>query len=427
MGTFIPFDSWIYARNYPGLGLVPAEVQEEALGVLVASINAGTVLDFDGVGSMNGRALREKHGHDCPIEMNWNWKGSPQGWLCPCCGRSKVEISRLGSKGQILAKLVVHHDHMNLALRRAFHTAFEVAGTDVEQAGGAELVTRIAAAFAAYTEVLVCEDCNNADGDAKRALGLPSDFSFVVSHIRSFIRPVPHRPHQIDQQAALATWELAKPAFALRMRIILAIAKAAATDRHWYEPHQGPGDPVPVYGRRRGVSGDLHVGRWIPTDSLEKALGPVQALPSRNLARWRTEARPRGRTLPKNYVALLRSNAHDASRWDEVPQEWRCPTCKRSKYEVTYVGAQGQIIFLLSRTPGRRIGWPDAVCNHCFSVLASLKLELSEYLDLPISFAHLTPDTLSSILLPAPHSPHSVRPRQAAELVDQIVQDALDS
>lgn len=161
-------------------------LREQALDALVASINAGEISSLDGIDSPLSKKIKTHH-QLAVFEMNSNWIGSPQSWVCPCCSRSKFQVSRVGKKQQILAKLVIHHDHMGEALKAAFHAAFEGAGTDVQQIEGQRLVERMGGAFAAYEEVLVCEDCNNADTAAKKLSAAPPYFSFSIGQIRRFI------------------------------------------------------------------------------------------------------------------------------------------------------------------------------------------------------------------------------------------------
>ena len=85
------------------------ELRKEAMAALVESVKTGDITSLDGVESPLSERIRARHGVT-DFEMNSNWVGSSQDWICPCCGRSKFQVSRVGKKGQILAKLVVHHD-----------------------------------------------------------------------------------------------------------------------------------------------------------------------------------------------------------------------------------------------------------------------------------------------------------------------------
>lgn len=393
-------------------------LRAEALQVLMESLNAGEITSLDGTQSPLSQKIKAHHQH-AHFEMNSNWTGSSQNWVCPCCGRSKFDISRLGNKGQILAKLVIHHDHMGDALTAAFHEEFQLAGTDFEQVDGLRLVERIGGAFAAYEEVLICEDCNNADTEGKKLAATPPYFSFSISQIRSFIIAAAHQPHNVDGQSATRVWQHARPAYELRMSLIRTVARAAATDTHWYEPFPRRTSAIPVFGFDLRA-GDSAIRDWISADALFKALAPQRDNKDRNLSRWRTTKRKAGKALPINYLAMLRSEEAFAGAWDRLPEDWHCATCSRSKREVVYVGDKGKISFY---TPAvsRRGDWTaiETICNHCRSLLASLGLELSALTgrkDWNV-FEYVSPAALSKIIIPRAHSHHQVNEKEAEALV----------
>ncbi len=92
---------------------------------------------------------------------------SPE-WRCPVCGRSKKELMRWGRRKGINGVLYgfegwrcsfhVHHDHGDRWKER----------------------------------VLICGDCNAADGMAKRLLKLPSEWSFSADELREFVKCEPN-------------------------------------------------------------------------------------------------------------------------------------------------------------------------------------------------------------------------------------------
>lgn len=401
-------------------------LREEALGVLVESIVAGEITSLDGIDTPLSRRIKAHH-QLVDFEMNSNWVGSSQAWTCPCCSRSKFQISRVGNKRQILAKLVIHHDHMREALEAAFLDAFKTAGTQVEQAEGQRLIERMGNAFAAYEEVLVCEDCNNADTAAKKLVASPSFFSFSPGQIRRFIRCEDHQPHHVEASVAQQVWQEVKPAYELRMRLIRAVAHAAATDAHWYEPYPRRTNAVPTLGRGHRF-GDHSIQQWVSSDALYAALNPARQGSARKLSRWRTENQKPGKVLPDNFLAMLRSDEDRARVWESVPDDWHCPICKRSKQHTVYVGGKGKgkdkISFYLKTTSGRGTwGRSAAICNHCSSTLMSLKLEVSDLIGrTPAdSFGFVGPEELARIVVPRAHSPHSIRSAEAAVLVSTIV------
>jgi hypothetical protein len=58
-----------------------------------------------------------------------------------------------------------------------------------------------------FPAVVLCDQCNSADGLAKRRLKLPENFSFSPSEIGRFVSTTPHGKHSIDLVDALALYE----------------------------------------------------------------------------------------------------------------------------------------------------------------------------------------------------------------------------
>lgn len=416
------FWRWTLAQKLT-VGEEAQSQRREALALLVESVNAGEVSCLDGVNSPVSLTIKRHHGID-EFEMNSNWIGSSQDWFCPCCKRTKFQISRIGSKGQILANSVIHHDHMGDALKSAFHVAFEAAGTDVQQNEGQRLVERIGSTFSAYEEVLVCEDCNNADTKAKKLVASPANFSFSVNQIARFIRLNNHQPHEVDEATARRVWSEAMPACELRMQLIRTVAHAAATDTHWYEPHARESPAVPVLGFVRRA-GDSTILKWVSQTDLMKALGPHDKKVVKNLTRWRTILQKPGRLPPANFLAMLRSEDAFARSWDSVAEDWHCPICKRSKSKIVYVAEKGAVSFYVRSIFGRS-QWTGtaAICNQCNSILMSLKWEVVAQTgcELRDFYKFVSPAELMSIIAARAHSPHLVHQKEAEVLYQTVLQ-----
>lgn len=396
-------------------------LRAEGLALLVECIRIGEITSLDGINSPLSRQIEALHGRSS-FEMNSNWAGTSQEWCCPCCGRSKLQISRVGHAGQILAKLVVHHDHMDDALKAAFHHAFASAGTEVAQAHGLQLVERIGGSFSAYEPVLVCEDCNNADTRAKQLANTPERFSFSISQISSFIRSADHRPHDLDQRKVVEAWQAAQPAYTLRMQLIDTVAHAAATDRHWYEPSSHPGKAIPVFAYTRRLS-DSAIEKWVGGDELFAILAPRRTgIP--DFSRWRKGPAKLRKIPPANFVAMVCSDPIMAREWQTCPDEWCCPICSRTKRDTVYVGDKGKVFF--QTRPPRPLGaWKSmgAMCNDCHAVLIALKREVVQAVgpSSPDSYEFVTPAELRSLLATSSHCPHSVNEDAARNLVERLV------
>lgn len=161
-----------------------ARQRDAAEELLIAAVADGTYTEIDGAQSPTTTKIRELLGLDRQLEMNSNWALTSQQWRCPCCNRDKSDISRVARTGRIVCKLVVHHDHMKEALKQSFQEEFIRANGHEPSQDGYDLVTRMGGAWAAHADVLVCEDCNNADAKGKRLVNAPRYFSFAPNLIR---------------------------------------------------------------------------------------------------------------------------------------------------------------------------------------------------------------------------------------------------
>jgi len=119
------------------------------------------------------------------------WRALDDSWQCPGCNRSKFEIMRWTKRTPHgrepfwgwMAGLHKHHDHSQ---------------GYVDIASGR------------FDAAVMCDQCNSADGLAKRRLGLPLEFSFAPSEIRQFVTAEAHNRHQINLERASLIYESLK-------------------------------------------------------------------------------------------------------------------------------------------------------------------------------------------------------------------------
>ena len=107
------------------------------------------------------------------------WAGVDDDWRCPACDRSKHQILRTVD-GVKKGGLHRHHDHsVDDPDRYTDKVKFE--------------------------EVLICDQCNHADGHIKSKYPgiIPDTFSFEPKHIKQFVKARPNRPHNINFIKAL--------------------------------------------------------------------------------------------------------------------------------------------------------------------------------------------------------------------------------
>ena len=116
-------------------------------------------------------------------------------WTCPGCGRNTYQVLRWTMRFPKspnrfegwAAGYHTHHDHSTNYYRYAL--------TDRPKTPPR------------FPDTIICEQCNSADGMAKRKLKLPSAFSFSPSEIRQFVSATPHGFHQTDYAKAQAIFD----------------------------------------------------------------------------------------------------------------------------------------------------------------------------------------------------------------------------
>ncbi len=417
------FWAWYYEQSKKDIEH-ETELREVALEFIVESVKSGALTCLDGVESPMTRKIQAYHAVS-EFETNDNWLGSDQEWKCPGCSRDKFQISRIGKQGQILAKLVVHHDHMEDLLEETFHSTFASLGADEAQVTGKRLIERIAQAFAAHDRVLVCEDCNTADIEAKKVVGAPKYFSFTLSQIKQFVAPEEHRSHRINPEVVQVIWEKAKPIFELRSRLISQVAQAAVTGSHWYEPFAWNHDPIPTIAEARFDVQLNAVRRWAYPNMLLSRLGHQTKKDNRDYSKWRITRRKQSAEIPTNYIAILLSSSGCANSWNSTPDDWICPICKRKKVEIPYVGDKSRIVFNIT-TSSRSGIWAKThwYCGNCKTVLLGLKDEVQHLTGkrLTSSYEFVSPEELSEIIAPRANcAPHVVLKNEGRKLLDRCV------
>lgn len=400
------------------------ERKATALKLAIQCINDGSLISVDGVGSPLSKRIKEFH--ECEtFEMNSNWVETSQRWRCPCCERGKFEISRVGNKSQILAKLVIHHDHIEDALKAAFNKVFVESGTGDPTSTGLALVERMAPAFSSYAHILICEDCNNADTAAKKILtnnGFDVRFqSFSIGQIRQFIHVVNNFPHSILKSNVLSLWTVVGPEYKARMKLIYQVANAAVKQDYWYEAYPLGLVAIPTlshgYGRYYGLE-------LVNAEALSHEMAKDNIVHSSNWSRWRTDSKKPGSVPPDNYLAMLLSLPGCAKMWRELDEAWVCPICQRSKFEIVKFESN-KVSFGTCKPTWSSPSWRvvKLICAGCCSVVNGMKSELRNgfKVELENTFDCITPAELRSIITARAHSFPIVDKKKAKELIDRWV------
>jgi hypothetical protein len=126
------------------------------------------------------------------------WNGHTDEWRCPACQRTKFELLRWTKRTPStapapfeswLAVLVEHHDHGSDRFGYDEHGMSFPKGPE------------------RFAPSIICDQCNAADGLAKRRHKLPESWSFSPEEIGEFVTATPHARHVIDYPHALKIYE----------------------------------------------------------------------------------------------------------------------------------------------------------------------------------------------------------------------------
>lgn len=270
------------------------------------------------------------------LDLNEAWADTWQRWECPCCLRSKPDIARLSADNVLLCKIDLHHDHLTDFAKALFRTAIDPELSD--ETRRMRMRARAAAypLIARFTETLICEDCNHADGDMKAALGaeVAAYFSFSPVEIATFIKPQPNAPHDIDLDIGRAIWQRVRPAFEDRVAFARMLVERIQQGRQDIEVGPHP------FGLQRSEASMLYDLAY-RVAGIRSNLGRMsEGLLARSRAtdgnRSSTTKRLRRKVVAPSAEEFAAVNARNASSrpWTSAGEDWQCEICERSKFEI---------------------------------------------------------------------------------------------
>lgn len=306
---------------------------------VISAIQNGESTLIDGVMSPVSVALSIRLGAK-EFDMNSWWVETPQSWVCPACGRGKIDLARLNTKNEIMCHLVEHHDHMKDVLKRRFQEISVGRQVVVADEHAKRFAKRSAMMISAYENTLICVDCNNADVTAKNAATTHPDFSFSPQELLRIIKPEPNKAHEIDGDVAKAIWSEQQGTFELRMKIADRIAEIAANNEHWFQP--GDFNCSPDVISHRASNYVAHNGAY---GVLALLKGPKKIKPVKPVSAWRQISYRPPKPLPtSNEIEHAGQVAH-SRYWNTINEEWRCPGCQRNKREIVRKNKDGEWAF----------------------------------------------------------------------------------
>lgn len=379
---------------------------------------------LDGVMSPQTRRLVQRLGAD-GIDMTFAWACTPMDWTCPACGRSKPEIVRLNTKGQLMCRLVEHHDHMKDLVKAEFERQCKTREVIVADEFAGRFAARASQMVSAYDNAIICDDCNAADPAAKGIVGTHRDFSYSPPEIRQFVRPRANVPHEIDAAQAARIWREHEQTFALRLKIIERIAYIAATNTHWYQELPKPHRAESVYRHARYVQSIYGV-----PGAIYELAGDKRQPPPADVSAWRRVVQKPVRVRPRSEDVQYVAKVAFVRPWNAVDDSWRCPICDRTRIETVRKSNQGNWSFVLADrsfyAPGARHNSERAVvCGDCGWVASHLGKEVWLTAGEPGGgqyAQYVSLSDLASVVVSQVNGRHNINNDVADELLPRLVE-----
>lgn len=267
------------------------------------------------------------------IDLNKGWAFTPQSWRCPVCQRSKPEIAKLNESNIVIAHIIQHHDHVREYIsdwKKQLRLHGKVEAID-DTAYFRSAVKHIAPRF---EETLICEDCNNADADAKRIIGCQDRyFSFTPTEISTFIKKNINAKHTIDCENAIKTFECALASHTHRMEWVNAFLNLMEHRLHWISHPDGviatKNNPE-IHWKCYENEINFRLEESKPGDAYKIIMHSC-----------RRDGSGKGKkTHPSIEDIKIPSNKDyneytpQDSLWSKTGDDWFCPVCRRSKFEI---------------------------------------------------------------------------------------------
>lgn len=404
-------------------GEVSLEEVERRKSAILAGVESGQISLIDGVMSPISKAIAEKL-ETTEFDMNSWWVETPQNWICPACGRGKLEIARVNTKGEAMCWLVEHHDHMQNELKKRFQELSVQRDVVVANDHAEAFAKRSAKMISAYENTLICIDCNNADAEAKKAARAPAAFSFSPNELRRIVVPRANEMVGINQDVAKLIWEELKPTFELRMKIANRIADIAASNEHWFQVGDRASNPSVVHNRA------WNYGAWGVMDILK---GPKKAKTTRLLDAWRRASHTPPRPGPTSTEIDHAGQVGSPKQWHAIETSWQCPGCGRNKRSIVRKNKSGEWTFSVAQRYFYDKGAPrnraqHQTCLDCAKVAEDIGKEAAGRLGERISSfsSYVELREVTKCIIARPHTRHNINNPVVDAMIDHIEGRILD-
>lgn len=402
------------------------EIERRKLAIL-AGVESGEIDNIDGVISPTSKAIAERLG-TTEFDMNSWWIETPQNWTCPACGRNKLDVARVNSKGEAMCLLVEHHDHMQDVLKKRFQELSVQRDFVVADDQSEAFAKRSASMISAYENTLICIDCNNADAEAKKAVRTPAAFSFSPNELRRIVTPKPNEMVGVNRDAAMSIWAELETTFELRIKIANRIAEIAANNQHWFQAGDWATQPNALRSRASDYVSSR--GAW---GVLELLRGSKKAKTARALDAWRTTIHKSPRFGPTSTEIDHAGLVGSPKQWHAIETSWRCPGCGRDKRSIVRKNKTGEWAFTTSLryfydagTQWNRI--QHLTCMDCAKVAEDLGKEAASRIAQDISgySSYVELREVTQCIIVQSHTRHNIKNTEVDAMIDRVEARILD-
>ncbi|OHT21118.1 hypothetical protein [Edaphosphingomonas haloaromaticamans] len=367
------------------------------------------------------------------LDLDENWASVWPGWECPACRRKKPELFRLTGNGVLLARLDIHHDHLEDVLKERLRTRTAsdwINHVRPEVRHFEKLGSKL---FARFAPSLVCIDCNAADGRVKnRWKQIPKDFSFRPSEIGQFVKVRPNAEHVVDEAVALQIFEAEREDFLKRGRFIDMFFDIITQGEMPQERGNLPlaGAPSPL-----GMMAYLHNAiRWSDREQYGEISRDLDAFTLRSVSRAGVASngakrKPQQVKIPSPEEIAAHDGGGAPNLWNSVDSGWRCPACRRAKAEIIRTSNNAkrkwsgkllwhhEFILVDGYDDDEHREWIDRhdellICGDCANILPAVKQREPSLSRSDVLFQLRDMRAVATV---APHQPHQIDWDQAKQ------------
>lgn len=353
------------------------------------------------------------------FDINRWWCLTPSDWHCPACGRKKSEIARANQHNELTCHLVEHHDHMDRYIEKLLVEKIGKSDEFLATLDSERFAKRAAPAISAFDPTVICEDCNNADTKAKKAVAAHTDFSFTVGDMRKFVMAAPNESHKINKEQLCKVWKQRERELRLRFLLAEKIVGLAASNTQWYEEADQIYHAEQIERRASTLLIPLiHSPYPLVRLSQFEEISAPKPVRTTNLRGWRKNKKLCSE-VPPTPNDVLWTETRYRKMLESVPQNWSCDWCDRTKIEIIRpskesawsIGVRG--VWVSNNDSSKRT--KASICQDCADVRIQISKEAKVKPDL-VEKSHVM-----SIIRARPHSQHQLEPDTKTDKVIEIL------